>query len=165
MSKKDKARIEALETRLARLEALLIGAPGAAGDTVPGPGDANGARLRLDLRTGGDGDRDGADWRRDSPLAALRAADWPGCAVRLAALGHPLRLAILRRALDGPIAAAALLEGDAAGPPPPSNGQLYHHLRELTATGWLEGAGRGRFALPEGRRGPLLAALALALVD
>jgi hypothetical protein len=165
MGKKDKgdgkARIESLENRLQRLEALLAGArPPAIAPRPDADAPAEGAaRLRLDLRGLGPG------WRRDSPVSGLLAADWPGCAARLAALGHPTRLAILRRALDGPVTATALRDVLDAGQGSVSTGQLYHHLRELTATGWLEAQGRGRFALPQGRTGPLLAALSLALVD
>lgn len=37
-----------------------------------------------------------------------------------------------------------------------TSGQLYHHLRQLVAAGWLKSTGRGRYAVPEKRVVPLL---------
>lgn len=81
--------------------------------------------------------------------------DWSPLAPRLAALGHPARLAILRAALDGPRPTAALMA--AAGMTTP--GQFYHHLRELTAAGWLTTPARGTYGVPPARAGALVAVI------
>ena len=62
----------------------------------------------------------------------------PPTAEVLAALGHPVRLALVRRLLAGPASAADLQ--DAAGLS--STGQVYHHLRALTAARVVEQDGR-----------------------
>ncbi len=41
-----------------------------------------------------------------------------------------------------------------------TSGQLYHHLRQLVAAGWLRTAGRGRYEVPPARVVPLLVVLA-----
>jgi hypothetical protein len=43
-----------------------------------------------------------------------------------------------------------------------TTGQLYHHLRQLVAAGWLRTSLRGRYAVPADRIVPLLALLAAA---
>jgi DNA-binding transcriptional ArsR family regulator len=158
MAKKDKdkggdragAWAEALEGRLARLEAAFA----AAGGALPDPPEAGPeGRIRLGVRT------EGVEWRHEVGAAALLHADWPALAPRLAALGHPVRLAILRAVLGGTGEASALQQAAGAA----TAGQFYHHLRELTAAGWLVPQKRGVYALPAGRAGALLAAVALAL--
>lgn len=156
MAKKDKAakgaRADEVETRLARIEAALA----ALGTAAPGPVVPEGpdGRLRMALRGGPAG-----DWRHEVPVAALMAADWAAAAARLAVLGHPARLAILRAALGGPVTAAALMA--AAGTTTP--GQFYHHLRELTAAGWLKAERRGSYGVPPERAGAVLAAVAAGM--
>lgn len=154
-------RLQRLEAALARLEAPhpLADGPSAWAEPIPdapaaaaAPEPAPAAGIRLTLGGGPEA------WRFEAPAATVAAADWPARAARLAALGHPVRLAILRAALDGPAGATALKA--AAGVATP--GQLYHHLRELTAAGWLRAQGRGVYALPPGRAGALLAVLAAA---
>ncbi|MBA8794161.1 DNA-binding transcriptional ArsR family regulator [Friedmanniella endophytica] len=78
---------------------------------------------------------------------------------RLAALGHPVRLRLLLAVLRGHRTAAALAELDGMG----TTGQVYHHVRALTAAGWLSAAGRGRLRVPPERVVPLLTVLAAAL--
>ena len=75
-----------------------------------------------------------------------------------AALGHTLRLRLLREILGGRRTATELAGLDEVG----TSGQIYHHLRQLTAAGWLRQAGRGRYEIPAGRVVPLLVALATA---
>lgn len=154
MAKKDKDRtaelLAALEARLARLEAAFAAAGGVLPEAeAPGPE----GRLRMSLRGAA------GEWRHEVGLASVLAADWPGLAPRLAALGHPVRLAILRALTDGAAGTAALQQAAGAATP----GQFYHHLRELTAAGWLVAERRGRYALPEGRGPAVLAAVALAM--
>jgi ArsR family transcriptional regulator, arsenate/arsenite/antimonite-responsive transcriptional repressor len=62
----------------------------------------------------------------------------------LAGLGHPTRAALTRRLLAGPATTAELqqvVEGS-------STGQLYHHLRTMTACGLAEQDGRGQYRVP-----------------
>jgi len=62
----------------------------------------------------------------------------------LAALGHPVRIALVRRLLIGPVTAAALQETAELS----STGQLYHHLRSLTGARVVEQDGRGSYRVP-----------------
>lgn len=82
----------------------------------------------------------------------------PATADSLAALGHPVRLRLLREILGGRRTAAELAALDAVG----TTGQIYHHLRQLTGAGWLHTAGRGRYEVPAARVVPLLVVLAAA---
>ena len=94
-------------------------------------------------------------WQETHPVSALLDRDWSAVSASLAALGHPLRLALLRAALEGPQAASVL--GEQVGL---SGGQLYHHLRELQAAGWLHAHARGPYRVPGERVIPLLTVLA-----
>lgn len=64
-------------------------------------------------------------WGR--PVEHLLAADWAEHAEPVAALGHPLRLAILRRLLDGEHTVAQIVDELELG----STGVAYHHLSAL----------------------------------
>ncbi|KAF4405149.1 MULTISPECIES: helix-turn-helix transcriptional regulator [Streptomyces] len=88
----------------------------------------------------------------------LEGGDWADTAEALAALGKPVRLRLLREILGGRRTAAEL----AGLPDVGTTGQVYHHLRQLTAAGWLRSTGRGRFEVPAGRVVPLLVALTVA---
>ncbi|MFD5905372.1 ArsR/SmtB family transcription factor [Streptomyces microflavus] len=87
-----------------------------------------------------------------------RPDDASATADSLAALGHPVRLRLLREILGGRRTAAELAALDAVG----TTGQIYHHLRRLTGAGWLHTAGRGRYEVPAARVVPLLVVLAAA---
>jgi len=87
-----------------------------------------------------------------SDLNALLDADWDTAAEPLAALGHPVRLAVLRGVLTGLHTTSELAALDRLG----TTGQLYHHLRQLQAAGWLRSTGRGRYDVPATRVIPLL---------
>ncbi|MET9927581.1 MULTISPECIES: helix-turn-helix domain-containing protein [unclassified Streptomyces] len=82
----------------------------------------------------------------------------PATADSLAALGHPVRLRLLREILGGRRTAAELAALDGVG----TTGQIYHHLRQLTGTGWLHTTGRGRYEVPAVRVVPLLVVLTAA---
>ncbi|MFS0696003.1 ArsR/SmtB family transcription factor [Streptomyces nitrosporeus] len=82
----------------------------------------------------------------------------PGAAEPLAALGHPVRLRLLREILAGRRTAAELAGLDETG----TTGQIYHHLRLLTGAGWLHSTGRGRYEVPGARVVPLLVILTAA---
>jgi hypothetical protein len=43
-----------------------------------------------------------------------------------------------------------------------TSGQVYHHLRLLTAAGWVRAQGGGRYEVPVARTVPLLGALLAA---
>lgn len=77
-------------------------------------------------------------------------------AARLAAIGSPVRLRLLLAVANGTTTLVDLGELDGIG----TTGQVYHHVRVLTAAGWLQSAGRGRVAIPPARIVPLLAAVA-----
>ncbi|MHB1568164.1 MAG: ArsR family transcriptional regulator [Solirubrobacteraceae bacterium] len=97
-------------------------------------------------------------WQQGEDAAALLTDDWDGAAAALAALGHPIRLRLLRRALGGAETTAELSAVEGIG----TTGQLYHHLRELTTAGWLTVAARGRYEVPAARVIPLLVVIAAA---
>jgi DNA-binding transcriptional ArsR family regulator len=90
-----------------------------------------------------------------TPTAEVLEADWASRASALAALGHPVRLTLLREILQGRTTVGALSEVEGLG----TSGQIYHHLRQLTAEGWLHTPSRGVFAVPPARVVALLAIL------
>ncbi|MEU8826542.1 helix-turn-helix domain-containing protein [Streptomyces sp. NPDC048636] len=153
-------RIDALEERVARLES----APDAPRDTRSTSWEdtfwaLEGLRRRLTGRgevlfTGSlelpTGER--YEWQQGALTDGLLAADWAEHAASYAALGHPVRLTLLRAVLRGTRSAAELQEVAGLN----TTGQLYHHLKQLTATGWLQAEGRGHYHVPAGRVVPLL---------
>lgn len=82
--------------------------------------------------------------------------DWSETATGLAALGHPVRLLLLHAILHGTRTAAELSSLDGVG----TTGQIYHHLRQLSAAGWLRSTSRGQYGVPPERVVPLLTVLA-----
>lgn len=121
----------------------------AAGEKHGGVIFAGAVRLPTDERYG---------WQKQFTTDEIIADDSDEAAECLAALGSPVRLRLLRAILGGRRTAAELAELDGVG----TSGQIYHHLRQLAAVGWLHTAGRGRFEVPAGRVVPLLVALASA---
>ena len=87
---------------------------------------------------------------------AVLDLDWTASAGALAALGNPVRLTLLQQILRGNSTVSALSEVQGLG----TSGQIYHHLRQLTAEGWLHSPSRGVFAVPPTRVVALLAILA-----
>ncbi|WP_218929415.1 ArsR/SmtB family transcription factor [Actinomyces bowdenii] len=96
-----------------------------------------------------------AEWQEGALSTELLETPWEEGAEVLAALGHPVRLRILRRALASPATAQELIDVEGIG----TSGKVYHHLRQLTATGWLRSAGGGRYEVPVARVIPLLATI------
>ncbi|OKJ22870.1 ArsR family transcriptional regulator [Streptomyces sp. CB00316] len=94
----------------------------------------------------------------EGPADECRPDDASATADSLAALGHPVRLRLLREILGGRRTAAELAALDAVG----TTGQIYHHLRQLTGAGWLHTTGRGRYEVPAARVVPLLVVLTAA---
>ncbi|TDD18765.1 ArsR family transcriptional regulator [Kribbella turkmenica] len=89
-------------------------------------------------------------------LRELRARhEWSDVAPALAALGSPIRLTLLREIVHGRTTVNALSQVDGLG----TSGQIYHHLRHLTAEGWLHNPSRGVFAIPPSRIAALHAIL------
>lgn len=82
-----------------------------------------------------------------------------GVAEVLAALGHPVRLALVRRLLTGSATAAELQAAAELS----STGQVYHHLRGLAAARVVEQDGRS-YRVPKTAVVPLLTAI-LAAAD
>lgn len=97
-------------------------------------------------------------WQATFTTGDLIEDDWAETAECLAALGNPVRLRLLREIIGGRRTAAELVGLEGVG----TSGQVYHHLRQLAAVGWLHTAGRGRFEVPAARLVPLLIALASA---
>lgn len=91
-------------------------------------------------------------WQQGIDAAELLKANWDQAAGPLGALGHPIRLKLLQEILNGASTTAEIGATEGVG----TTGQLYHHLRELVAGGWLTTAARGRYAIPAGRVVPLL---------
>lgn len=97
-------------------------------------------------------------WQQGIDAEELLGADWNQAADALAALGHPIRLKLIQEVLNGASTTAEIGATEGLG----TTGQLYHHLRQLVAAGWLSPAGRGRYEVPAGRVVPLLVAIAAA---
>jgi DNA-binding transcriptional ArsR family regulator len=98
------------------------------------------------------------EWQLGHDVGALLDADWSDAAESLAALGHPVRARLLREILGGRRAVAELAALEGLG----TTGQIYHHLRQLTGTGWLHTTSRGRYEVRPERVVPLLVVLAAA---
>ncbi|WP_430501237.1 ArsR/SmtB family transcription factor [Micromonospora trifolii] len=159
-------RLAALEAQVAALSERLTAAP----PTPPAPEGTFWALDGLKQRLPPDGS--GAvlytgtvhvagqhyDWQYGRTVDDLLAADWTELASTLSALAHPVRLRLLREIIGGRQSTSELAEIEELG----TTGQLHHHLRQITAAGWLRSAGRGRYAIPAERVVPLLAILTAA---
>jgi len=91
-------------------------------------------------------------WQITLPTDDLMERDWAPNAASLAALGHPVRLSLLHAILGGATTVGELSAGEGMG----TTGQLYHHLGQLIAAGWLLSGGRGTYTIPVERVVPLL---------
>ncbi len=98
-------------------------------------------------------------WQLEHAVPDLVEADLAAVATILAALGHPLRLEILRRLLLGARTLSELQEIPSTG----TSGQLHHHLRELRAAGLVASQRRNHYAIPADRVVPILIIVAAAL--
>lgn len=147
------SRLDALEARVAALE----GGAGPRGDAGEPAGETGEIGYHGTVRL-----VDGAGpvtWTIAYDAAAT--LDLPPGPVSevLAALGHPVRLALVRRLLAGPAGTNELVEAAELS----SSGQLYHHLRTLTSARVVEQDGR-RYRVPSTGVVPVLVAL-LAAAD
>jgi hypothetical protein len=91
-------------------------------------------------------------WQYGLYAEELMGKDWGELARPLEALGHPVRLELVRIILAGTQTTAELLELEQFA----SSGQLYHHLRQLVSAGWLTSPRRGVYEVPGARIIPLL---------
>lgn len=162
-------RLTALEERLAALEKAAEG--GGERTASPAPESDFWALERLRVMLAESGMSSGGvlftgsvrlpahetyEWQYGVPTDALLDLDWSETAESFAALGHAVRMRLLREILGGRRTVAELAALEDMG----TTGQIYHHLRQLTSVGWLHTAGRGRYEVPAGRVVPLLVALA-----
>ncbi|HEU5161084.1 MAG TPA: winged helix-turn-helix domain-containing protein [Streptosporangiaceae bacterium] len=163
---------EPLTERVARLEARvrrLEGTPGAtrAGGTTSPDADTFWALEGLKDRTPEPGavlftghitlpTGEHYEWQQVHLADDLLTDDWSHGVAALAALAHPVRLLLLGEILRGARTAGELSAHEQLG----TTGQLYHHLRQLVAAGWLRSTTRGQYAVPGERVVPLLVALA-----
>ena len=98
-------------------------------------------------------------WQITESTDRLLDTGWSAAAAPLAALGHPSRLQILQLVAQGRARTATELAGtEGLG----TTGQIYHHLRQLVATGLLRPTAHGRHEVPPGRLVPLLVLLSAA---
>ncbi|RPA12666.1 helix-turn-helix transcriptional regulator [Gordonia sp. OPL2] len=81
-----------------------------------------------------------------------------GLATVFAALGHPVRLSIVRVLLRGGASVAELQETGDFG----TSGQLYHHLKTLTAASIVTKSGRNEYVVAPTHVVPTLVALLAA---
>lgn len=156
-------RLDALERRVAALEA---------GDAVPpaARGPEAGTFWALETLREQVAGEDGAvlwtgvvptpggvvEWQMARAATELLDPEDPTpFADSLAALGHPVRLRLLLAVIRGTDRLAELAEELGLA----STGQLYHHVKSLTAAGWLRSAARGHVSVPAERVVPLLVIL------
>lgn len=97
-------------------------------------------------------------WQMERPVPGLLTTDDHVIAGTLSAMASPARLRLLKAVLAGATESHQLHQalGDV------STGQLYHHLKELTAAGLVVQQGRGRYQVPPHCVVPLLAVIAAA---
>ncbi|BBH70101.1 transcriptional regulator [Actinoplanes sp. OR16] len=96
-----------------------------------------------------------ARWQEAAGVDDLLGGDWSQHVAVLAALAHPARIRLLQQLTRGAATAAELQQMDGMG----TSGQVYHHLRQLVAAGWLATLGGGRYEVPVARVIPLLTVL------
>ena len=95
-----------------------------------------------------------ADWQYALTTDDLLARDWsrPASSSALAALGHPVRLRLVQAIATGTVAVADLAALEGVG----TTGQVYHHVNQLIAAGWVQSTARGHYGIPAERIVPLL---------
>lgn len=105
-----------------------------------------------------EGDEGPIGWQYGLDIDQLADLDWAEVATTLDALGNPVRLSILRSVWSGLSTVAELKEQEGFG----TTGQIYHHVNQLAAAGWLTPRRRGHYVIPTDRQVPLLVILAAA---
>lgn len=91
-------------------------------------------------------------WQLGAGTSGLIETEWAERAAAFSALGHPVRIELLRHILAGVHATSELAAIESLG----TTGQLHHHLRQLVAAGWVRQSGRGSYEIPAARVVPLL---------
>lgn len=113
--------------------------------------DAGGVVYAVNARTA----RGRLEYQWGRPTEHLLDQDWSEAAEPLGALGHPLRLSILRLLVDADRTVAQLVDELQLG----STGVAYHHLSALQAGGWVTSPRRGLWSVPPTRAVSLLTIL------
>lgn len=98
------------------------------------------------------------EWQIGLTTEQVMGTDWSAVAPALAALGSPVRISLMQAILAGATTVNELHALEGIG----TTGQLYHHLGQLTAAGWLRTQGRGNYAIPADRVVPLMVIIAAA---
>lgn len=150
-----------LAARVARLERELVGTP--RGDPLwalrvlrSAPSEGGG-----DVIFAGVADTPGSgriEWMTQRAVRDLLTEDWGDMAGVVAALGHPVRLELLRALLRGSQGVRDLSDLPGMG----TSGQLYHHLRELQNARWVRQERRNHYVIPADRVLPVLVVIAAA---
>lgn len=166
--------LTALEQRITRLEKQLSAKP-APRESSP-PEDARRywmlERLRAEMAAERDtrgrvgyagavmveGERE-YRWQGEARVADLLEDEWGSYAASLGALGHPMRLALLRSMIAAPADLETLRKLPGMG----TSGQIYHHLRALQSAGWVRLARRNAYQLVPDRVIALLVIVAATL--
>jgi ArsR family transcriptional regulator, arsenate/arsenite/antimonite-responsive transcriptional repressor len=146
------------ETRLAALEERVAALEVALGERA-GPEEPSGQAGEISYR-GQVRLADGAGpvaWTIGYDAEASLALPAGPVTEVLAALGHPVRLALVRRLLTGPAGTGELVAAAELS----STGQLYHHLRTLTSARLVEQDGRS-YRVPATAVVPILVAVVAA---
>ncbi|APT84833.1 hypothetical protein CAQU_06860 [Corynebacterium aquilae DSM 44791] len=94
-------------------------------------------------------------WQMGATIDSLEAADWSQNAETIAALGHPVRLQVLHMISQGITTVRELADNSTLG----TTGQIYHHIKQLRAAGWLTAGDNHNWVIPAARRIPLLVIL------
>lgn len=98
------------------------------------------------------------EWQQERSSENILSSEWGSSAAALGALGHPVRLELLRYILNGTRKTADLAALDILG----TTGQLHHHLRQLVDAGWLQAVTRGYYEIPPARVIPLMTCIIAA---
>ncbi|MFI6213758.1 ArsR/SmtB family transcription factor [Nocardia brasiliensis] len=136
--------------KLAELEARIEALEGQRGIDDP-------ARGFIDYR--GTVDFDGEiDWTIRYSAAAVLGLPAAARVEVLAALGHPVRHALIQELLESPRTGAELAEALGLT----STGQLYHHMRALSSAKIIEQSRRGTYRIPASKVVPVLVLMTAA---
>ncbi|GAA1158138.1 helix-turn-helix domain-containing protein [Nesterenkonia sandarakina] len=115
--------------------------------------DGSGAVLMTGAATVPKGEH--VQWQMQSSVQEMFETDFGSRAESLSALAHPVRLQLLQRLLTDASSVEEIREAGDFG----TTGQVYHHLRQLVAAGWVASRGSGRYEVPPARIVPLLVIL------
>lgn len=122
----------------------------------PGAGQSGGRVAYAGIVYGGD--QSNYQWIGERELAPLFDLAWSDWSSAFEALGHGVRLELLRAMARGVRDVQAL----GALPSMKTSGQLYHHLRALVASGWVRQLQRNHYAIVPDRMVALMIIIAAA---